>query len=174
MKVNALWGNVFGRRGSRSQEALAIRGVPVFEGLSNRELSEVERLVHKRTYSSGEAVFWDGDPGGGMYIILSGAVNIVDKKADGGEHTLAQLVEGEFFGELALLDEAPRSASAIAEQESIIMGFFRTDLLSLIERRPKLGIKIVMNLARVVGERLRRANVALAGSEGDPEASGSD
>ena len=168
MKVNAFWGNIFRGRDADSEAALAIRRVPIFEDLSKRELAEVERLVHRRTYSAGEAVFWDGDPGAGMYIILSGAVNIMDEQPDGKEHKLARLEQGEFFGELGLLDETPRSASAIADEDAVIIGFFRTDLLSLIERRPKLGIKIVLNLARVVGERLRQANAALVAS-GAPE-----
>ena len=65
---------------------------------------------------------------------------------------------GDFFGELALLDEEPRSASAICTVHSRLIGFFRTDLLTLINRYPELGNKILLNLSRVLGERLRETN----------------
>ena len=65
------------------------------------------------------------------------------------------------FGELALLDEEPRSATAIAKSPSKLIGFFRTDLLTLMSRDPKLGNKIMMDLSRVLGERLRQTNKEL-------------
>jgi CRP-like cAMP-binding protein len=74
----------------------------------------------------------------------------------------AQLCSGDFFGELALLDEEPRSAMAEAQEPSKLIGFFRTDLLTLMHRSPELGNKILINLSRVLGERLRQTNIALA------------
>ena len=68
------------------------------------------------------------------------------------------LEHGDFFGEIALLDESPRTATAISLGDSKILGFYRTDLYELVERRPKLAIKIIVNLARVVSERLRHSN----------------
>ena len=65
---------------------------------------------------------------------------------------------GGFFGEISLLDEHPRSASAIAKTPCKIFGFFQPDLFSLIDRDPRLGVKIVIRLARMIGARLRRAN----------------
>jgi CRP-like cAMP-binding protein len=62
---------------------------------------------------------------------------------------------------MALLDEDPRSASVIASVDSDIMGFFRPDFLDLIYRKPKLGIKVLLALARVIGERLRHSNELL-------------
>jgi len=62
---------------------------------------------------------------------------------------------------LALLDEEPRSATAVSTEPSRLIGFFRTDLLTLIKRYPELGNKILLNLSRVLGERLREANKKL-------------
>ena len=94
-----------------------------------------------------------------MYVILDGSVEIKDP--DSGT-IFASLNEGDFFGELALLDEEPRSASAHATQPARLIGFFRTDLLTLIQRSPELGNKILLNLSRVLGERLRKTNEELA------------
>ena len=93
-----------------------------------------------------------------MYVILDGQVSIIDPDS---ETIFATLEPGDFFGELALLDEEPRSASAIAEIPSRLIGFFRTDLLTLMKRSPELGNKILLNLSRVLGERLRRTNKEL-------------
>ena len=94
-----------------------------------------------------------------MYVIIDGSVKIIDHDTD---TVFASLLNDDFFGELALLDEEPRSATAVAEEPSELVGFFRTDLLTLMERDPVLGNKILMNLSRVLGERLRKTNEELA------------
>jgi CRP-like cAMP-binding protein len=96
-----------------------------------------------------------------MYIIVNGSVEIVEEDKKASQKILASLQDGSFFGDLALLDESPRSASAISTVDSEIIGFFRPDFLDLIYRKPKLGIKILFALAKVVGERLRRTNELL-------------
>ena len=90
-----------------------------------------------------------------MYVILDGKIEIKDPETGS---IFASLNSGDFFGELALLDEEPRSASAVCNEPSRLIGFFRSDLLTVIERYPKLGNKILLNLSRVLGERLRETN----------------
>jgi CRP-like cAMP-binding protein len=130
--------------------------------LTFRELKEVSAIVHRREYRAGEPVFYQGDPGLGMYIVQEGSVAIVIAEKDGEEKELAILSDGDFFGELGLLDESPRSASALCKTDCLLIGFFRPDLLELIERKPALGIKIVMKLAEIVGERLRKTDKELS------------
>ena len=93
-----------------------------------------------------------------MYIILSGDVDIVHQVEDGSMQKLAQLGAGDFFGEQALLDESPRTAAAIAASPCKAIGFFRPDLLELIESNPRLGLKIVMRLSQMISVRLRHTN----------------
>ncbi len=160
---NAIWKNIFSERSIRkgsTQELLS--KVPAFAHLTFRELKEVSAIVHRREYRSGEPVFHQGDPGLGMYIIQEGAVSIVIAEKDGEQKELAVLSEGDFFGELGLLDESPRSASAVCKTDCFLIGFFRPDLLELIERKASLGIKIVMKLAEIVGERLRKTDKELS------------
>ena len=90
-----------------------------------------------------------------MYVILNGKIEIKDPESGS---IFASLNSGDFFGELALLDEEPRSASAVCNEPSRLIGFFRSDLLTVIKRYPKLGNKILLNLSRVLGERLRETN----------------
>jgi CRP-like cAMP-binding protein len=90
-----------------------------------------------------------------MYIIEEGTVEIISEPE---RHTLAELHEGDFFGELALLDEAPRSATALTRSASRILCFFKPELLDLINRDPRLGSKILFKLAWTIGERLKITN----------------
>ena len=85
----------------------------------NKELSEVARLTHERTYKKDEHIFKQHAPAEGMYVILDGAVG----QDPESETIFASLETSDFFGELALLDEEPRSASAHAIQPSRLIGF---------------------------------------------------
>jgi len=96
-----------------------------------------------------------------MFIIISGSVEIY-LDSDGSKKVLAELKEQDFFGEIALLDTEPRSAGAVATAPSTLLGFFRPDLLSLMERNPALSSKILTNLGAVLAERLRKTNQLLA------------
>lgn len=129
--------------------------VPIFEGLSRRELSAVIRILHEREYQEEEIIFRESEPGMGMYIIQSGRVAII---SESGQLQLSELGDGAFFGDVALLDDAPRSATAVAKTPSKIFGFFQPDLFGLMARDPKLGLKIVFRLARLLAERLRKTN----------------
>lgn len=160
---SAVWKNFFSGRNLQegTTEALLSK-VPAFAGLSFRELKTVAAIVHRREYKTGEPVFYQGDPGLGMYIIQEGEVSIAIAGKEGAQKELAVLSEGDFFGELALLDESPRSASAVCKVDCALIGFFRPDLLELMERKTDLGIKIVLKLAEIVAERLRKTDKELS------------
>jgi CRP/FNR family transcriptional regulator, cyclic AMP receptor protein len=160
---NALWKNLFSQRVIRegtTEEVLS--KVPAFANLAPRDLKEVAAIVHKREYRAGEPVFYQGDPGLGMYIVKDGEVSIAILGKDGNEQELAVLGEGDFFGELALLDESPRSANAICKTDCTLIGFFRPDLFELIDKKNTLGIKIVLKLAEIVAQRLRQTDKELS------------
>ena len=157
--MKAIYQNYFKKGNDVNPIIKVLENVPIFEDLTEKELSEVVRLTHERTYKKDEHVFKKLAPAEGMYVILDGGVLITDSDS---ETVFATLESGDFFGELALLDEEPRSASAISTMPSRLIGFFRTDLLTLMKRSPELGNKILLNLSRVLGERLRRTNQELA------------
>ena len=157
--MKAIYQNYFKKGNDVNPIIRVLENVPIFEHLTEKELSEVLRLTHERTYKKDEHVFKKLAPAEGMYVILDGGVLITDSDS---ETIFATLESGDFFGELALLDEEPRSASAISTMPSRLIGFFRTDLLTLMKRSPELGNKILLNLSRVLGERLRRTNQELA------------
>lgn len=156
------WANIF-KKESEAQKSLSdiLKSIPIFGGLNGRELKKVEQIAHLRNYRAQEVVFRQNEPGVGMYVIRSGKVDIVHNLGKSSTRHLAHLGAGDFFGEMALWDETPRSASAVAAEPSELIGLFRPDLLDLIERNPRQGIKILLPLLQLLGERLRRTNEAL-------------
>ena len=153
------WARLFGYKSNhKSGDILTIdllSRVPLFEDLNRRELSAVERILHLRQYVRGETIFRQGERGMGMYIVQQGRVAIT---AEPEQQELFELKDGDFFGEVALLDESPRSATAVAKTDCSVYGFFQPDLFGLIERDSRLGVKIVLRVSRYVGQRLRQAN----------------
>ena len=161
-KLDPLWSNLFSpsREGS---EALyrVITQAPLFRDFNRREFRQVEGILHRRQLSTDEILFREGERGVGMYIILSGKVRIVQQTGDGSQQSLAFLSAGDFFGEQALLDDSPRTASAMVVEAGEVVGFFRPDLLNLIERNPRLGLKVILHLSQMISARLRYTNQLL-------------
>ena len=158
----ATWENIFkGWNSSESATVHTLKQVPIFKELTDKEFNELEKLIHHRNYNEGDFVFKNRATGEGMYIIMEGGVKITLGTKSDNESILAELSEGDFFGELALFDDEPRSANAIATQDSELLGFFTQDLMTLQERNPVLGQKILFNLGGVLGERLRGTNSLL-------------
>ena len=148
--MQSLWKSLIGGGGASSEDAL-VGAIPLFEDLSSRELDAVRRLLHRREYVAGESVFIQGEPGLGMYIIARGAVSI---QSEPSGRELVELTDGDFFGEIALLNEVIRTATARAKTDCTLLSLFQPDLLSLLDRNPRLGVKVLLSLSRLVGLRL--------------------
>jgi CRP-like cAMP-binding protein len=161
MKADGIWTNIFrlGQRGQPLSEIL--QHVPLFQDLTPKELRILERVVHVRTYQPEETVFAENEPGAGMYVIRSGRVDILLKHENQSPSVLTKLEPGDFFGEMALLGDSARSATAIAREQSELIGFFHPDLLDIINLHPVMGAKITFGLARTLAERLRYTNLQL-------------
>lgn len=156
---DSLWGNIFQRPSDTEEDILTtLKNIPLFAEMNKAELREFRKIMHRRVFKANEPIFWEGEPGVGMYIVQRGSVGIYKITPDRGKEEIAILHAGEFFGELALLDESPRSASCISREKSEIIGLFRPDLFNLIDKKPRLGNKFLFKLAVVIGERLKSTN----------------
>ena len=159
MPSDPFWSNIFRRRDKEEADVFDIlKKVPIFQDLGRREFNKITSILHRRNWNADEGIVNEGDPGVGMYIIVAGEVRITQVGKDGVQQQLATLTGGDFFGEQALLDESPRTASAYANETCRIIGLFRPDLLELIESNPRLGLKIVMRLSQMISVRLRHTN----------------
>jgi len=161
MKLDGPWVNIFKlgtRKGSLGE---VLQNIPLFRELTAKELRILESVVHIRTYEAGEPVFMETEPGAGMYVIRAGRVDIVLNHKKENRITLAELAAGDFFGEMALLGDTSRSATAVARERSELIGFFHPDLIEIINIHPSMGAKITVGLARILADRLRYTNAQL-------------
>ena len=127
-----------------------------FQDFSRKELTIVLNQTTTRSFKTGERVFFEGDPGQAVYIILSGAVQITKNAKK--PIVLATLTKGMFFGELSLVDTAIRSASASIIEDATLLCFFKHDLDHLIKDYPRIGNKLLFRLAHILAQRLRNMN----------------
>lgn len=162
---NPIWAYIFGPPKEKQTMIELLKELPVFEGLSQRELIAIERIIHQRRYNAGETIFGEDMLGAGMYIVKEGEVVITKKINENKEIELAVIGERNFFGEMALIDEMPRSASVKAKRDTILFAFCKPDLENIMERNPKVAATIITNIARLVCKRLVQANENLEALE---------
>ena len=134
-----------------------LKTVPFFNELSDRQLKTVSGILFERRYETDEFIFEEGQPGAALFLILDGKVAI-EMHRENHVTTLAILERGAFFGEMALLDETPRSANARSLERTRTLALYRNDLSQLIQRDPQTACQIYRALARMVGDRLRSTN----------------
>ncbi|OGN82509.1 MAG: hypothetical protein A2X23_05785 [Chloroflexi bacterium GWC2_73_18] len=125
----------------------ALRRCALFAHLDDRTLDLVATSLRIRRYRRGEVIFHQGDPGDSLYVIEDGAVKIVLPSPDGEEAIIATLRRGDFFGELALLDGAPHSATAGALEPTTILVLARARFHELVEGEPTLRDALLAGLA---------------------------
>jgi uncharacterized membrane protein len=130
-----------------------VKSIPLFESLEDDDLHALANKLREVTVDAGQRVFAQGDEGDAMYVIETGAVDIVAGQGK-QQVTLASLFKQQYFGELALLDGAPRSASAVASRATQLLALDRDDFVEFIKKRPDAALAIMHE----VGERMRATN----------------
>jgi CRP/FNR family transcriptional regulator/CRP/FNR family cyclic AMP-dependent transcriptional regulator len=137
----------------RSREALeSLRHIPLFSEVGDDDLEGLAALLIERRFPKHKTIVEEGLPGDYMYVIREGRVQVSKLSDDGREKILEFLEAGDFFGEMSLLDNAPRSASCRALTDSRILALSRADFLAVMRRSPDLAMAVVQELTR----RLRR------------------
>lgn len=132
-----------------------LKNAALFSSLSTLELKIVDGLMHERRYLGGEIVFDEGEEGQALYLVMSGRVEISRVHSGHAPQVVATLEAGSVFGDLALLDNSPRNAQALALDNCELAVFFRADFMGLMETDAVIGYKISLALARLSGQRLR-------------------
>ncbi|MBI2711442.1 MAG: cyclic nucleotide-binding domain-containing protein [Bdellovibrio sp.] len=158
-----LWMDLFSRENSAKRNLInVLKENVLFKTLSLRELKYLANLVYERVYQPNEPIFQQNDRGLGMYLIAKGKVAIKSPTPE-GEVLVTTLQEGNFFGEIALVDpDNMRSASAVAAERCMIIGFFKPDLMEILERKPTMGVKILFQLSTILGRRLLETTERIA------------
>lgn len=155
---SSFWANLFKTPTEKVDLEKSLLAIPLFKTLRKKYLSLLLNIVHNRNYVSGEFIFYQGDPGIGLYIIREGEVQIQRSEENGNTVLLSTFRKGDFFGELALVDGEKRSASALAKTDVRLAVIFKPDLDEFIEKYPKTGIKMLQGIAHIIAVRLRHLN----------------
>lgn len=156
--THPFWQNLFRQsQGKTDKIANFWQNTALFEGLSTKRCRSLIHEMHIRSYQPGETVFNKGEVGIGAALIFSGKVQI-----RAGDILLAELTQGDFFGEVALVLDEPRTADAIACEQTELVFFLRPGLNELIDKAPRDGVKVVNNLCHILATRLGKANEQLS------------
>ncbi|UCD23024.1 MAG: Crp/Fnr family transcriptional regulator [Gemmatimonadota bacterium] len=133
--------------------------VPLFAELSEEQIQRITVITRKKKYPKNSVIVFENDPGDSLYVVDSGQVKVVLTGEDGREVILSVLSEGDFFGEMALIDDMPRSANVIAMEESRLIVIYRDDFHRVLEDQPR----IALGLLRAMSRRLRSADDKIGG-----------
>jgi len=155
---SSFWANIFHTPTESDELVQSLQAIPLFKSLNRRDVADLLGIIHNRNYIAGEYIFYQGDPGIGLYLIREGEVQIIRESEKGDKVPLAVFHKGDFFGELALVDSEKRSASAITNSDTKLSVIFKPDLDEFIDKYPKKGIKIVQGIAEITAVRLRTLN----------------
>ncbi|MBL7191878.1 cyclic nucleotide-binding domain-containing protein, partial [bacterium] len=124
--------------------------IPFFNSLQNEELEKIQGLLHLSSYSKNEVVFEENQPGDAFYILYSGSVKIV-KDVNGKKETLNVLEKsGEFFGEMSLMENKPRSAGVMAAEDTELLVIEKNNFLRIVSQYPELLMKVAHALSNFI------------------------
>jgi len=133
--------------------------VPLFNGLDRSELEKFAEVTREKSYPKGSVILFEDDPGDSLFVVRDGRVKVVLIGEDGREVILGVLGVGEYFGELSLIDDRPRSAHVIAMDDAHLLVLRREDFRKRVESSPAVAWALLTELSR----RLRRADEKIGG-----------
>jgi len=134
-----------------------LKKVPIFSELSRKDLESIIQVAHSRRYGKDNVILIEEEAGQTLFIVVTGQVKISRISEDGREVILAVLAEGDFFGELSLLDGQARSANVTVMKDSEMMLIHRDDFLALLKSFPQIAI----NLLRELASRMRKSDAQI-------------
>jgi CRP-like cAMP-binding protein len=147
------------------ERLLALKKVPLFESLTLDQLDAVARLAEERDFRPGELIVREGDAGGELFLLLEGAVDVYQDREGGARKKLSELVAVAYFGEMAVLDDQPRSATVVAREPSRLLALAGNSLKELILQMPDMSFEILRVLSARVRSAERRASAESPRSE---------
>ena len=130
--------------------------VPMFHSLNKGQLERLAKRFTERDYPAGTEIVTQGHGGEGFFIVFSGKVDVIRERSDGAKVVVNQMATGDFLGELALLDNGLRTATAVTSEATHCLVLTRWDFLSVVKEDPEMAITIMEELARRFRQALDR------------------
>lgn len=144
---------------AKTKKALSLHDLSVFSSLSSAQVHSLQHYLQPIKFQAGEIVFRQGDPGDGIYFILSGQVSVVD---EGQERRLASFNEGVFFGDMGLLEDKPRSATVRCDTGADLLFMSKKNFQKMLAEEPMVANAILLKISYVLANRLRVTNKEVA------------
>lgn len=135
-----------------------LRGIQLFSGLKEPALELLARIALEESHAKNTKIFRHGEPGDKLYLILEGKVRISREVPGMGEEALAVLGPGQMFGEMALLDESPRSADANVHERCLLLAIPKDGFDDLLFLNKDLAYEVLWSIVRLLLKRLRETN----------------
>lgn len=140
------------------EKIIFLKEVPFFEGMTIDQLKVLANVCEEQLFEEDAHIFNTGDPGGALYVVVSGRVGIEQEKRKGSFARLATMEAHSYFGEMNLFDNSPRSTTAVALQDTLTLRLRREPLIALARQYPDLSLELI----NVLSQRLREANDRVA------------
>ncbi|MBL8967941.1 MAG: cyclic nucleotide-binding domain-containing protein, partial [Spirochaetaceae bacterium] len=140
-----------------------LAGLPLFEGMSGLEVAAVAAFLESRRFAAGETVFREGETGSELYIVRSGRIGSYVTLPDGSRREVYDFGPGLLFGEMAIIESEPRSATCYAREASELLVLEGLDFYRLVWEHPVIGVKLLASIARVMVAWLDEASSFLGG-----------
>ncbi len=135
-----------------------LKKIYLFRKLNEEELKHILKIASAKSFKKNKAVFNEGEKGDAFYIVLKGSIRISTNVPGVGEEALAVLKKGDYFGEMALIDNVSRSASAIANEETILLKITDANFRHLLVNDHSIAYKLLWELVQTLSKRLRETD----------------
>jgi CRP/FNR family transcriptional regulator/CRP/FNR family cyclic AMP-dependent transcriptional regulator len=139
----------------------SLKAIPLFKDFTIQELNTVITLFFEKAYGKNSTLFVEGMTGEILYVIKKGSVQILKKLAPNQEAVLATLKDGEFLGEMSLIDNRPRTATARVGEESVLLVMTKKAFNTMMEKHPEIALKVLLSFLKIANDRLRKANESI-------------
>lgn len=144
-----------------------LQNTPIFDGLTDKELDQIDAICTDKTYPAGTVIFDERSRGDALYIVVEGQVDIrilprrADQPVTATPKSISSAFGGDSFGEVALVDEGLRTASAHCVTDVKVKEIKRADLMAIFEKYPRIGYVVMTNIAIDMSSKLRSADLAI-------------
>lgn len=157
-RQSSFFSNLFKTPAEKNELLDLFTSTPPFQSFTAKDVDLLMPIMHNRIYTANEYIFFQDDPGTAFYFIQEGEVALEMTFKDGKKLNVGHYKKGDFFGELAMLENEKRFASALAVKDSKLIVIFKPDLDEYIDRYPKKGIKILRGISQIFANRFSQLN----------------